>query len=131
MNPLDVISRVFPSKFQQIVITSVSCHWMHILFKLFQYILWSLISQFHEFFLISFLAGFYNLVQPNFVAAASPFVFFLSFPSVDLSASGPTKPSCWDLFMIATILQCIAKQYILFPSSSSSLHMPPLEPKSF
>ena len=47
---------------------------MHFIFKQFQDMI---IDQSISRNLYQFLVGFYNLVQPNFVAAASPFVFFL------------------------------------------------------
>ena len=50
-NSLDVISRVFPSKFLQIHITSVSGHYVVYIFKTCQIIAGtSMILQFHDFF---------------------------------------------------------------------------------
>ena len=54
-NLLDVISRVFPNKFQQIHIPSVSNHCILCIFKTCQIVAGtSMIRQFHEFFYLIF-----------------------------------------------------------------------------
>ena len=56
------ISSLFSSKFQQIVLISVSGHYMRIILKVCQTVAdTSMIRQFHELFRVSFLAGFCNL----------------------------------------------------------------------
>ena len=49
----EVISRIFPSKFQQIWIISVSSHFIHFIFKICQTAA-DKIKQFHEFFSLIF-----------------------------------------------------------------------------
>ena len=56
MSFLKVISWVFPCKFLQIHMISVSCDWSHFIYKNLSN--WSVF--FYEFFGIQFLAGFWN-----------------------------------------------------------------------
>ena len=75
---LDVISRVFPSKFRQIHITSVSAHSTHLIFRICQIVVGRLMTrQFHEFWKSNFWRV--SAIQSNCASPAETSIIFLFF----------------------------------------------------
>ena len=91
-----MISRVFPSKFQQICITSVSGYCAHFTFKVCQIVEGiSTIRQFHEFFTLIF--GVFLTFGPTVQRRAPPpffhhYILFLCF-STKFWSSRLTRPT--------------------------------------
>ena len=68
ISSLDVISRIFPNKLEQINLISLSGHDMHFIFKICQTVA---ASQFHEFYESHFWRIFCYLAQtPGYIATA-------------------------------------------------------------